>query len=299
MRGQPQGAAKVHLIRDDRQQEDAAISTVGSLQAYLREINRVPLLSPEEEEGLAYLVQEGDPIARDRMAQANLRLVVSIAKVYSGKGLPLLDLIEEGNVGLLRAVERFDPSEECRFSTYATWWIKQAIRRALVNTVRTVRVPAYMVELIARWKAVQQDLHQTTGRFPTQEEIADALDLGDDNERLVKRALRASQLSTRSLSHDDADQIADSLEDERARRPDEELFDAYERKRLQHLLNLIDEREATILRLRYGFDDRPAMTLREIGTILGITRERVRQIQNEALSRLQAALLPGRGGDPY
>jgi RNA polymerase primary sigma factor len=278
--------------------EGKTISTTGTLQTYLREINRVPLLSAEEEEEISLRIREGDPAAREQMISANLRLVVSIAKQYSGKGLPLLDLIEEGNLGLLRAVERFDPDEECRFSTYATWWIKQAIRRALINTVRTVRVPSYMVELISRWKSTQRDLEQKLGREPTHQEICTALELGPENQRQIRRALRASQLSTQSMSLDDSEDLADIIEDDNARTPDEELFDAYEQNKLKELLHLIDEREATILRLRYGFEGRPPMTLREIGTILGITRERVRQIQNEALGRLYDALIDGRGGEP-
>ncbi len=270
----------------------------GTLNIYLKEINRVPLLSAEEEKELAERIREGDPVARERMVQANLRLVVSVAKSYMRKGLPLLDLVEEGNVGLLRAVERFDPDEDCRFSTYATWWIKQAIRRALLNTVRTVRVPSYLVELISRWKTAEQRLRQALGREPTFLEMCEELEVEPGNQRQIHRALRASQLSTQSLSIDDNENLADIIEDEQARRPEDELFDAYEQRRILELLDAIDEREASILRLRFGFDDQPPMTLREIGTRMGITRERVRQIQNEALGRLYETLLQGRGGEP-
>ena len=273
-----------------------AIST--TLQTYLREIQRIPLLSIEEEVELALRVREGDPEARNEMVQANLRLVVSIAKQYSSKGLPLLDLIEEGNLGLMRAVERFDPDEECRFSTYATYWIKQAIRRALINTVRTVRVPSYLVETISKLKAAEKALTQDHGRAPTFGEVCEYLEADPTQRKQLLRAMRASQLHTQSLSGDDHDDFADMIEDQTALPPEVELFDQHEQRRLGELLEVIDEREAQILRLRFGFDGTDPLTLREIGTQMGITRERVRQIQNEALDRLYGALVGDRGGEP-
>ena len=275
-----------------------AISSIGTLQTYLREINDVALLSAEEEIELAHRVQEGDPDAREQLIRANLRLVVSIAKRYDNRGLPLQDLIEEGNLGLMRAVERFDPAAECRFSTYATWWIKQGIRRALVNTVRTVRVPSYMVELIYRWRSTEAKLRQELGRDPTRDEVAQRLELGPKHRVQIRRALRTAQTTTQSMSLDDSEDLADLLADPSLLAPEEQLFAEHEIEQLKHLLARIDERQAKILRMRYGFEGTQALTLREIGEQLGITRERVRQIQNEALDSLYRALLPGRGGEP-
>jgi RNA polymerase primary sigma factor len=274
------------------------ISSIGTLQTYLRDINDVALLSAQEEIELAHGVQQGDPEAREQLIRANLRLVVSIAKHYDNRGLPLLDLIEEGNLGLMRAVERFDPAAECRFSTYATWWIKQGIRRALVNTVRTVRVPSYMVELIYRWRATEAKLRQDLGRDPTRDEIAQRLELGPKHRRQIRRALRTAQTSTQSMSLDDSEDLADLLADPSLKAPEETLFEEHEIGELKKLLAHIDDRQARILRMRYGFDGTAPLTLREIGEQLGITRERVRQIQNEALDSLYLSLLPGRGGEP-
>src|SRR5262245_7147266 len=166
-----------------------------TLETYLQEINQVSLLKPEEEMDLGRRVRAGDAAARERMIRANLRLVVSIAKNYVNRGLSFMDLIEEGNLGLLKAVERFDPGEECRFSTYATWWIKQAIRRSLINTAKTIRIPSYMVETIARWKHAQMELTFKLGRAPTHAEIATEMDLPPESWSLVKRAIRTSSAS--------------------------------------------------------------------------------------------------------
>jgi RNA polymerase primary sigma factor len=254
----------------------------------LREINRVPLLTPEQERDLAYRIREGDLEAREQMINANLRLVVSIAKNYGGRGLALMDLIEEGNVGLMRAVEKFDPGEETRFSTYATWWIKQAIRRALVNTVKTVRIPSYLVEVISRLRYRQAELEQALGREPTLAELAKALDLEEENIRVLKRAIRAEATGAGTVSLDAIPAASETIIDERVQRPEEVFFRRYDLGKIEELLGSVSQREAMILRLRFGLEkgQKEPLTLKEIGERIGLTRERVRQIEAEALRRL-------------
>ena len=260
------------------------------LQVYLREINQFPLLSPAEEIKLAKRIARGDPEARTRMILSNLRLVVSIAKKYAHRELPLMDLIEEGNIGLLRAVEGFKPSEGCRFSTYATWWIKQAIRRALINTGKTIRIPAYMVELIARLKGVYSRLEAQLGRPPTWDEVARKMKISPERIAAIKRAMRTGLASVGEADEDLVWPLSDRVEDERIKRPDEELFDADEKEKMIKLLDVIDEREAAILRMRFGIDRGERMTLKAVGKKLHLTRERVRQIQKAALARLNAIM---------
>jgi len=263
------------------------------LNTYLREINRVPLLTAEQERELAFRIQDsGDQEARERMITANLRLVVSIAKNYAGRGLSLMDLIEEGNVGLVRAVEKFDPGEETRFSTYATWWIKQGIRRALVNTVKTVRIPSYLVEVISGMRQKRPQLEQKLGREPTLPELARALDIEPEDIRILKRAIRAAAACSSTASLDAMPTATDTIIDESMQRPEDVFFRRYDIEHIEKLLGHLDDREQMIVRLRFALDpdSREPLTLKEIGERIGLTRERVRQIEAQALRRLYKVL---------
>ncbi len=260
------------------------------LDTYLADINEVPLLTPEQELELARCIAKGDMEAREHMIRANLRLVVSIAKNYVHRGLSFMDLIEEGNIGLMKAVEKFDADAGCRFSTYATWWIKQGIRRALVNTVKTVRVPSYMSEIVSRWKATSMELNYRLGRAPTSSEIAEELDLPEHNWDVVRETVLANSQPTHSMNEDATSVFNDVLEDPRARSPEEEIFNNMELTRLEELLNAIDEREASILKLRYGLGTGTPMTLKSIGQKFSLTRERVRQMEQQALQKLYGIL---------
>ncbi|MHC5210988.1 MAG: sigma-70 family RNA polymerase sigma factor [Planctomycetota bacterium] len=262
---------------------------------YLREINRVKLLTPAQERELATRVQSGDSEARNDLAAANLRLVVSIAKRYMNRGLGLLDLIEEGNVGLMRAVEKFDPAANCRFSTYATWWIKQGIRRALTNTVKTVRIPSYMVELMSRWHATTESLLLSLGREPSPAEVAAEMKLKTDAITAVRGAIRTASRYTQSFAQDDDEgsDLSEVIRDPNATDPGSNIQHRNELARMLALMDRLDERQVKILRMRFGLGYDEPMTLKEIGAQLGLTRERVRQIQNEALARLLAAMTEG------
>lgn len=276
-------------VRESRDQDVA-------LAAYLKEIQRTPLLTAEDEKVLAGRIRDGDLEAREHMIRANLRLVVSIAKQYANRGLSLTDLIEEGNVGLLKAVERFDAAEECRFSTYGAWWIKQSIRRALVNTARTVRVPSYMVEIISKLKTASAKLERELHRPPTFDEIAEAMGIDDEGHELLRRAMRAARTGRATTSLESMLGEGDTIEDTRTASPDDEIVSVQERTLLQEMLGSIDPREAEILRLRFGIDIEAPMTLREIGEKLGVSRERVRQIETRALRKLSDRIQESGGG---
>ncbi len=260
------------------------------LETYLREINETALLNAQEEKQLANRISEGDSAARDRMVRANLRLVVNIARSYTGKGLGLQDLIEEGNLGLLRAVEGFDPTMNTRFSTYASYWIKQSIKRALVNTAKTIRIPAYMVELLAKWRRATVQLQDQLGRPPTYEEIAHNLELPKKKLAIIIKAIRVYNATPQTDQTEAGWSLDEMLMDANTKTPDTEMVEADDLHHVLGLLDKMDKREATVLRMRFGLDDEEPKTLKQIGECLGLTRERVRQIENEALSKLSESM---------
>jgi RNA polymerase primary sigma factor len=261
-----------------------------TLETYLRDINQTPLLTPEEEKELAYRIEEGDSEARDLMVRANLRLVVSIARTCTGQGLSLQDLIEEGNLGLLRAAEGFDPSMNTRFSTYASYWIRQSMKRALVNTGKMIRIPSYMVELLNKWRRATAKLHDELGRPPSTEEVGRSLGLPKKQMAIIKKAIRVCTVTPQSDHEDAGWSIDESVLDSRTKAPEHQLGEAEDRQRVLDLLDRLDQREATVLRMRYGLDNEAPSTLQGIGERLGLTRERVRQIENEALRKLNERL---------
>ena len=263
------------------------------LELYLRAIDKSALLTAEQERELCWkIMHENCPVARDHMIRSNLRLVVNIAKRFSNRGLPLQDLIEEGNLGLLRAVEAFDPDQGARFSTYASWWIKQSIKRALINAVQPIHIPAYMVELIARWKKAFRDLEDELGRSPSTQELAQAMELTPKKVRIIRKAVRAFQRPAQSSSAADKEGsgLAELLTDTKTPAPEDQMLNNDDLETIRQLLDMIDEREATILRLRFGLDGEEPLTLKEVGTKIGLTRERVRQIEIEALQKLNDRL---------
>jgi RNA polymerase primary sigma factor len=267
-----------------------APSVQSPLETYLREINETSLLSADDEHELAIAIGTGDTRARDRMVRANLRLVVNIARGYTGKGLSLQDLIEEGNLGLLRAVEGFDPAIGTRFSTYASYWIKQSIKRALINTAKTIRIPAYMVELLSKWRRATSRLAEELGRTPTPEEIARVLGLPRKKLPIIKKAIRIYNLTPQTDQTEAGWSLGEMVMDERTRTPEDEMIESDNLTHVIRQLQTMDPREATVLRMRFGLDDNEPRTLKEIGESLGLTRERVRQIETEALGKLAESL---------
>ncbi len=259
-----------------------------SVRLYLREIGKIPLLTAPEELALAQRVVAGHKDAKDKMAEANMRLVVSIAKRYVGRGLDLLDLIQEGNTGLLRAVEKFDPDKGFKFSTYATWWIRQAITRAIADQARTIRIPVHMVETINKLLRTQRRLTQELNREPTNEEIAKAMEIDVDKvEHIMKIKQDISSLDA-SVRDDEEDSVlADFIEDEDTVSPEESATGQLLKEHVKDMLSALTEREQKILKLRFGLEDGKSHTLEEVGQEFSVTRERIRQIEAKALAKLR------------
>jgi RNA polymerase primary sigma factor len=268
-------------------QESSRYDGDTAIKLYLREIGQVKLLTPQEEIVLAARIKRGDKKAREQMIKANLRLVVKIARDYEGIGLPLLDLISEGNIGLMKAVERFDPKKGGKLSTYGSWWIKQSIKRALANQSKTIRLPVHLVDKISKMRRVAMKLQEELGREATDEELAGELDMTPTRVRQMRlAAIRPASLDA-PIGDDESNNFSEVVEDENATTPYENLEDKTVSAMLQDMVKHLDEREATILRYRFGLDGGTEKTLEEVGVKFGVTRERVRQIQNLALRKLR------------
>src|SRR3989440_4665831 len=265
----------------------AAEDSDTGIKIYLREIGQIPLLTPEQEIELAAKIKKGDREARALMIRSNLRLVVKIAHDYANLGLPLLDLISEGNIGLMKAVERFDPAKGGKLSTYGSWWIKQSIKRALANQSKTIRLPVHLVDKISKMRRTAMRLQEELGREPTDEELGDELGITASRVAQMRMAaIRPASLDA-PIGDEDSNNFAEAVQDEAADTPYEQLEEKTVTRMLQEMVKTLDPREATILRARFGLDGGPQKTLEEVGQKFGVTRERVRQIQNIALKKLR------------
>jgi RNA polymerase primary sigma factor len=273
------------VVEDQHYLDDIADDSV---RLYLREIGKIPLLSAAEELDLARRVVAGEKEAKDKMAEANMRLVVSIAKRYVGRGLDLLDLVQEGNTGLLRAVEKFDPDKGFKFSTYATWWIRQAITRAIADQARTIRIPVHMVETINKLLRTQRRLTQELNREPTNEEIAHAMDIEVDKvEHIMKIKQDISSLDASIRDDEEESVLSDFIEDEDTISPEESATNQLLKEQVKGMLGALTDREQKILKLRFGLEDGKQHTLEEVGQEFSVTRERIRQIEAKALAKLR------------
>ncbi|WP_314110910.1 RNA polymerase sigma factor RpoD [uncultured Granulicatella sp.] len=275
-------------ISEDETAISSNVKINDSVRMYLKEIGRVPLLSADEEVNLALRIQQGDQEAKQDLAEANLRLVVSIAKRYVGRGMQFLDLIQEGNMGLMKAVEKFDHTKGFKFSTYATWWIRQAITRAIADQARTIRIPVHMVETINKLVRIQRQLLQDLGREPTPEEIGAEMDLPTEKVReILKIAQEPVSLET-PIGEEDDSHLGDFIEDDNATSPAEHTAYALLKEQLDEVLEQLTDREENVLRLRFGLDKNGEIrTLEQVGQVFGVTRERIRQIEAKALRKLR------------
>jgi RNA polymerase primary sigma factor len=294
--------------------EGGTIAVDTGLQVYLRQINDAPLLSAEEEKRLAGIVRYGQQVAelfarkevtfsereqaesesaaaRDTMVKSNLRLVVNIAKKYAKRGVPLNDLINEGNLGLIRAVEGFDPDQNTRFSTYASWWIKQSIKRSLINSDKPIHIPAYMVEMISRFREAREQFVETEGRPPTTAELAKRMEMTVGKLDHIRSAVKAVSTPTNDADGANGQSLTESIADFRTPLPEDALFNEHESAKIARLLGDLEDRESKILRMRYGLDGQEPMTLKEIGVAIHLTRERVRQIEGEALAKIKEHII--------
>ncbi|HPD45799.1 MAG TPA: sigma-70 family RNA polymerase sigma factor [Anaerohalosphaeraceae bacterium] len=258
-----------------------------TIREYLKEIDESPLLTWEEEKALAYrVIEDNDPEARERLVSSNLRLVVNIAKRFSGRGMTLGDLIEEGNLGLLRAVDTFDPEHGVRFSTYSSWWIKQSIKRAILANAQPIHIPTYMVELINQWRYTVSELEPQFGRQPTLEEMAKAMKVPLRKAKAIQQIVDVVNAGFQGDNADETSGLTETIQDDRVAAPEDMLGTSEELKKAVRLLKKIDSREAEVLTLRFGLNDQEPLTLKQIGKKMRLTRERVRQIQRNALERL-------------
>ncbi len=289
-----QGSSKDEEAEDEVKEDDSELLSVPEgvtvndpVRMYLKEIGKIPLLTSEEEIDLAKRIEQGDEEAKRRLAEANLRLVVSIAKKYVGRGMLFLDLIQEGNLGLIKAVEKFDYRKGYKFSTYATWWIRQAITRAIADQARTIRIPVHMVETINKLIRVSRQLVQDLGREPLPEEIAREMNISEERVReILKIAQEPVSLET-PIGEEDDSHLGDFIEDHEAQAPADAAAFELLKEQLEDVLDTLSAREEKVLRLRFGLDDGRSRTLEEVGQYFGVTRERIRQIEAKALRKLR------------
>ena len=277
-----------HDLDDDI--DSASIDSIAiddPVKIYLKEIGRVPLLTPEEEIELAQRMKDGDKAAKKRLAEANLRLVVSIAKRYGGRGMSFLDLIQEGNLGLIKAVEKFDYTKGFKFSTYATWWIRQSITRAIADQARTIRIPVHMVETITKVKKTSSQLLHQNGRDPTADEIAQALDMPVERVREILRIAQDPVSLETPIGEEEDSHLGDFIPDDNAPEPTEAASLVLLKEQINQVLGTLTEREEKVLRLRFGLEDGRSRTLEEVGQMFNVTRERIRQIEAKALRKLR------------